>query len=886
MKKRVLKKTFLLLAILGLVSFNMNAQTHDQTFSDNASFQFYNNAYGAGTRSHDPTGGLTGDGAFKLVREGNNNSNFGFNGGIDATTKKVIKIRYKNETTAPNIQIKGKNDNGTDGDTADDVDLGTTIKAISSNSSEWNTLYIDLSGVAAWTNNINNLDILVKGSTAVPASGDAVGSAFYLDEITFLDAIPADEFSDFVPNPSFEDPTGASKFTGGFTDGVKGVYSISSAKDGIGVYGFKFTQDQTASNYTFNTFQKEYGVTYPAGTKIQVKMWVKTNRNVPVVMNVRFNTRQDGANTNITKTITTTNTAQEWEQLTFDAEVATGKTFNQMRFWFAPGYTASSVNNFNNGDYIYIDKITAGVFPVSAATTPGNWAAGASWGGAVPGQGNAKTIGADIDVNSAVVSDGPLDVTTGNTLTIKAGNSLTLNSDINIDGTLNLEAGAQLIVKGNSTGNASFVRTLPAANGGDATLDGWFSMSPPFSGATINNAWATSNGLATSASNNRGLATYVENGDSWVYLKNDDSNVAALGTNFEAGRGYIVKQSAAGDITFTGTINSSEDGVDVSVSKDGNGFNLLGSPYSALINSGTFITDNTTKLASQEVWIWNDDGNTYDSKPSGMNFKLAPGQAFFVKVNAAGTLNFKQSNQEVGGDTFLRGSSDTKIKLSVTEGTSKRFAEVYYFDNATKGFDIGFEGTVFKGTSQTLSLYTQMLKGNEDGAYQVQSLPNTDLASMVIPVGLKAAAGKEITFTAEALNLPSGIKVYLEDRVANTFTRLDETNTEYKITLTEALDGVGRFYLYVAQSALSVEDSIILNSVSIFKTNNSTLRIAGLPQGKASMTLYNILGKQVMTTSFEADSVKDISLPKLATGVYFAKLQTVKGKISKKIILE
>ena len=35
---------------------------------------------------------------------------------------------------------------------------------------------------------------------------------------------------------------------------------------------------------------------------------------------------------------------------------------------------------------------------------------------------------------------------------------------------------------------------------------------------------------------------------------------------------------------------------------------------------------------------------------------------------------------------------------------------------------------------------------------------------MVIPVGIKAAAGKEITFSAEAMNIPDGINVYLEDK--------------------------------------------------------------------------------------------------------------------------
>ena len=156
---------------------------------------------------------------------------------------------------------------------------------------------------------------------------------------------------------------------------------------------------------------------------------------------------------------------------------------------------------------------------------------------------------------------------------------------------------------------------------------------------------------------------------------------------------------------------------------------------------------------------------------------------------------------------------------------------------------------------------------------------------MVIPLGITADANKEITFSAEAMNLPTGIKVFLEDRVNNTFTRLDEANATYKVTLTEALDGVGRFYVHTTQGALSVNNET-LTGVSIFKTNASTLRVTGLQQGKASLSLFNVLGKQVMSTSFEANGNNDIYLPKLATGVYFAQVQTATGKLSKKIIIE
>jgi hypothetical protein len=263
---------------------------------------------------------------------------------------------------------------------------------------------------------------------------------------------------------------------------------------------------------------------------------------------------------------------------------------------------------------------------------------------------------------------------------------------------------------------------------------------------------------------------------------------------------------------------------------------------------------------------------------------LAPGQGFFVNATSAGTVIFDKSNQTATGDDFQK-SEKTEVKLLLSDGENNRFAKLNFGDNFSKGYDYGWEGETFGGIPNSLSIFTSLVNDNAGKRYQVQSLPNSDYESMIVPVGITADAGKEITFSTETMNLPEGIKVFLEDRSNNTFTRLDEANATHKITLTEALDGVGRFYVHTTQSALSI-DTIALNSVSIFKTNATTLRVTGLQQGKASLSLFNVLGKQVMSTSFDASASKDIFLPKLAKGIYFAQVQTAAGKLSKKIIIE
>lgn len=448
--------------------------------------------------------------------------------------------------------------------------------------------------------------------------------------------------------------------------------------------------------------------------------------------------------------------------------------------------------------------------------------------------------------------------------------------------TVNITAGGSLIVNETSSGNVTYNRTLDFASG-DA--NGWHLISSPVVGQDYNNAYATTNGLATSTTDitRRGLATYNDANDpKFDYLLTNNSN---QGT-FISGIGYSAKRaSITGTVAFTGTINT-DDVNSVSVSNAGGGFNLLGVPYTSYISSQTFLDDNAN-LDQTQIWVWKQGvtgGNYITMTAKGDNFLLAPGQGFFVKVTSGTNVNFAETNQLASADTFQK-TARTEVKLLMTDGENNRFAKLYYVNNVTKGFDAGWEGETFEGIKNSFDVFSQLVEDNQGKSYQVQSLPISEMESIIVPLGLKADANKEITFSLETQNLPSGINVYLEDKLAKTYTLLDDVNSSYKITLANAANGIGRFYLHTTAKALST-DNEILNGISIYKMNGNTLRISGLENGSTSIKLFNILGKQVLQDSFVANGSKEITLPKLATGIYIVQLETQTGKVSKKIILE
>ena len=453
------------------------------------------------------------------------------------------------------------------------------------------------------------------------------------------------------------------------------------------------------------------------------------------------------------------------------------------------------------------------------------------------------------------------------------------NLEVDASSTLTVENNGSLIVTGTASGDITYKRTLDFVSG---NTNGWHLVGSPVANEHYDDAWITSNDIAISGSN-RGVATYTTATNDWVYHQGGDAT-------FTSGKGYSMKLvpnpvgPTSADVSFTGTINTLDPVTSAVVIGD-SGFNLIANPFTSYINSQTFLDTNENNLVVKTIWLWNPVNGNYDAKVSTEGFIIAPGQGFFVRASSARDLNFYKSNQTHNANTFQK-TSKTRINLQITDGTNERYTIVNFTDKATNGFDNGYDGATFGGIKNSLDIFTQLLGKNDNERYQIQGVPENNLEDMILPLGIVASADKEIEFSLGALNIPSSIRVFLEDRELNTITRLDEGNSNYKVTLTEGLDGFGRFFLHTStKSALSI-DNEILSDVNIYKSGISELTITGLDSEKGSISMYNVLGKQVLKTSFTTKNLKQIPLPKLSSGIYIVKLNTEVGTIIKKIILE
>jgi len=521
-------------------------------------------------------------------------------------------------------------------------------------------------------------------------------------------------------------------------------------------------------------------------------------------------------------------------------------------------------------------------------STSSVWNLTDNWSNGVPTSSSLVTIP---DVTTSPIISSGTDAEAGNLtidaseiLTINAANALTIIGTLTITGDLVNNTGSSIIVNGTATGNLTYKRTLTT---------NWHLVSSPVGSQDINTFTVTdvaTNAIATSGTN-YGVAPYDNNGSAWDYYTT--STIAGAG-NFTAGKGYSALRASAGDVTFTGTFPTS----DVSIAiTDGssNEWNLIGNPYPSYIpaNSGAdainnFITINTADLHAsfQAVYFW--DGSSYVAinHASSSRF-IAPGQGFFVNSIASGsTIDFTEAMQSHQTDVFSKTkSTKPEISLQMTDGVTNKSTEITYIYGTTKGLDPGYDAGLFTGVANTFSIYTHLVTQSDGTDFGLQSLPTNDYENIVIPIGVNATSGKEISFSVSAMNLPTNIKIYLEDKNDGSFTRLDEANTEYTITLNNNLSGIGRFYLHTKSSVLNVPN-FNSSTISIYKTSTFNLRVVGLKNGNASIHIYNVLGKRVHKTSFKAKAVNNINLPSLKTGIYIIQLTTEQGEISKKILID
>ena len=521
-------------------------------------------------------------------------------------------------------------------------------------------------------------------------------------------------------------------------------------------------------------------------------------------------------------------------------------------------------------------------------TNTGNWSNPNNWSfGSVPEKVDRAIVKENqeitIDIDDLEIDD--LVLENNATLRIPKNKAILINNQFDSNGNLELGSDADdsgvLLVNGKTTGNITYKR-------GGLLANKWSIVTPPVSGqkikAFIEN---TDNNIRvnTVPDPNRYAVAYYDDskpaGTRWVYYT---ENVTAS-EEFTTGKSYSMSRATDGEVTFTGTLTVN----DLKRTLVAGQWNAIGNPFTTYYpanknSNSSFLKDNFAVLDDlyKSLYIWDNAQGKYVAvtEISEVAKSLPPGQGFFIKLKSdENEIQFHKDKRSTkpatGNTTFEKNNTNTSIFLKATSNKTTVTTEIKFFDNATAGFDAGYDIGNFQ--SSGLDIYTKLPESENKTSFTIQSLPNYN--DLKIPLGIQGKKGDNITITTENINLPTEINVYLEDTKNHSFINLTDKNARYQFTLDNDLDDVGRFYIHTSNNVLSTIDGTISN-LRIF-TSNKKLIMQGLEQN-ADVKIFSLLGKEVL----HQKSIKEISLSAFSKGVYFVKIKSDITNFSKKIIID
>ncbi|MFT4610814.1 MAG: hypothetical protein ACJA1H_000767 [Glaciecola sp.] len=217
------------------------------------------------------------------------------------------------------------------------------------------------------------------------------------------------------------------------------------------------------------------------------------------------------------------------------------------------------------------------------------------------------------------------------------------------------------------------------------------------------------------------------------------------------------------------------------------------------------------------------------------------------------------------------------LKLWLNSGNSNFSTDFYFNSNATQGFDPGYDSGLYYATAPEFSIYSHLVENNTGIPLAVQAFTPESMNDLVVPLGINADQGEEITISIYESDLPWSIYVYLEDTFNNSLTLLN-TN-DYILTPAANLSGMGRFFLRFSSEALST-DELALEVLDIYANNiEKTIVISGQSQGDAKALLSDINGRLVLANSLDAGTMRrSIDVSQLNAGLYVIELSNGKNK--------
>lgn len=509
-----------------------------------------------------------------------------------------------------------------------------------------------------------------------------------------------------------------------------------------------------------------------------------------------------------------------------------------------------------------------------------------------------------LPADETLYAGGNLEVASGTTFDMESGAQLTVEGNIDNQGTVKIANQASLIqtvsgTDGNTNGgNYEVSREATYAN--QRAFKYW---SSPVSGEEFDDVFDNTN---------------LNDAYQWVPAAGGGSWQGINGTyTFLAGRSVITtpepfngaNASAITETrTFTGNIHNGDLGYSPANSLNPGDYIMAGNPYPCALDNNAFVTDNTNLSGTLHFWnqtifagaggqnsssdyaAWNGVGSTNTGNGSKTPAdQTAAMQGFFVQVdqnvsngtNITVNYNNAQREGESSNTPFFKNQPSQNRQRLWLRATNDSGAYnqllIGLLPQATDGYDRLYDGRKLKGNPH-LAFYS-VLKQYD---LAIQGLDQDLKADKVIPLGLDAGQTGRHTIALDSLDNWPGHTITLLDSVQGTVTDLQENDYHFAVNQPGAIRG--RFFLFMSAAPLSTQHppQAASGELVYFPRGNALIvdsRLQNSPLDKVA--LRSIDGRLLRQTSPQTWR-HQIPVGSLSKGIYLLETRTRKGTTTRR----
>jgi len=495
---------------------------------------------------------------------------------------------------------------------------------------------------------------------------------------------------------------------------------------------------------------------------------------------------------------------------------------------------------------------------------------GTGWVGGDP----TSTMSAVIDGNFSGAGFSCLDliVNPAKQLTISSGTlSVTGNLTLKSSATYKPEGTGVLVVNGTT----NVEQTLSAGRQ-------WWYLSSPLS--------AASSDVFSGDQIGKHVENYIEDPDNGLTTAPYYTSPFSTPETMTPGRGYVVKRASTAEQTYTFTGGSLNTGnISATVTRTGTsapkrGFNLVGNPYPSYIDWDAIHAE--TSNMRDAVWFRTDDSgmkfHTYgdaDGVPEVTSSKIAPMQAFWVKVAADGsngTLTFKDAHRShfTDGANLLKVKANElrpRLRLVISNGAAKDETLIVgksYASNLLDSYDI----EKMSADNTSIPELFSLVQNQEMVINSMQELSDGKL------VQLGFRPGQAGNYTLEVTQLENiDAKAILVDHLTSSQTEL-QAGTTYSFS-SDATATNSRFSIeFRAPGATTSVNEVNASNTLVYVTDANQIAVQSAALTKADrISVYNLAGQQLAMQNVEGQNTI-LSQP-FSAGVYLVKVNNHLQKV-------